>query len=303
MYDLPHAQTHAVVLPYVLAFNAPFAPEVERADRRGPRRRVGAVAALDAPARPSCRRAHRAARPRPARGRHRRGRRRWSCRACPPATRRPVTSENLEALLTAPGRERSRDRRRARTTSRPAREEELTATRRWPVFASTPDPRLQDAAARADPAPARLPPRGPADRGGVAARHRVPDRDRAHHRRQAAGVRAALRRARRLHADDHHEQRGRTATPPRRPCSGPFFVEGSPEIELGGDIAGGATGRAVLGRGHRDGHRRPAGAGRADRGVGGRRGRLLRRPVRRRPGRRRAGTCSPTSRAGTGSGR
>ncbi|MFC3448474.1 iron-containing alcohol dehydrogenase [Amycolatopsis speibonae] len=27
MYNLPHAQTHAVVLPYVLAFNAPHAPE------------------------------------------------------------------------------------------------------------------------------------------------------------------------------------------------------------------------------------------------------------------------------------
>ena len=27
MFDLPHAQTHAVVLPYVLAFNAPAAPE------------------------------------------------------------------------------------------------------------------------------------------------------------------------------------------------------------------------------------------------------------------------------------
>jgi maleylacetate reductase len=30
MYDLPHAQTHAVVLPHVLAFNAPSAPEAER---------------------------------------------------------------------------------------------------------------------------------------------------------------------------------------------------------------------------------------------------------------------------------
>ncbi|WP_421108466.1 maleylacetate reductase [Streptomyces sp. NEAU-S77] len=28
-YDLPHAQTHAIVLPYVLAFNAPAAPEAE----------------------------------------------------------------------------------------------------------------------------------------------------------------------------------------------------------------------------------------------------------------------------------
>lgn len=30
MFDLPHAQTHAVVLPYVLAFNAPSAPEAEK---------------------------------------------------------------------------------------------------------------------------------------------------------------------------------------------------------------------------------------------------------------------------------
>lgn len=29
MFDLPHAQTHAVVLPHVLAFNAPHAPEAE----------------------------------------------------------------------------------------------------------------------------------------------------------------------------------------------------------------------------------------------------------------------------------
>jgi len=29
-FDLPHAQTHAVVLPYVLAFNVPNAPEAER---------------------------------------------------------------------------------------------------------------------------------------------------------------------------------------------------------------------------------------------------------------------------------
>lgn len=30
MFNLPHAQTHAVVLPHVLAFNAPHAPEAER---------------------------------------------------------------------------------------------------------------------------------------------------------------------------------------------------------------------------------------------------------------------------------
>jgi maleylacetate reductase len=30
MYNLPHAQTHAVVLPYVLAFNAPSVPDLEQ---------------------------------------------------------------------------------------------------------------------------------------------------------------------------------------------------------------------------------------------------------------------------------
>jgi maleylacetate reductase len=30
-FDLPHAQTHAIVLPHVLAFNAPYAPEAARA--------------------------------------------------------------------------------------------------------------------------------------------------------------------------------------------------------------------------------------------------------------------------------
>ena len=29
-YDLPHAQTHAILLPYVLAFNSPSAPDAER---------------------------------------------------------------------------------------------------------------------------------------------------------------------------------------------------------------------------------------------------------------------------------
>jgi len=30
MFDLPHAETHAVVLPYVLAFNAPAVPDLDR---------------------------------------------------------------------------------------------------------------------------------------------------------------------------------------------------------------------------------------------------------------------------------
>ncbi|MGW0949603.1 maleylacetate reductase [Streptomyces sp. NPDC002623] len=35
MFNLPHAQTHAVVLPHVLAFNAPAAPEAERRIAQG----------------------------------------------------------------------------------------------------------------------------------------------------------------------------------------------------------------------------------------------------------------------------
>jgi alcohol dehydrogenase class IV len=43
MYDLPHAQTHAVVLPYVLALNAPSVPDSERRIAAA----FGAPAALD----------------------------------------------------------------------------------------------------------------------------------------------------------------------------------------------------------------------------------------------------------------
>ena len=41
MFDLPHAETHAVVLPYVLALNAPAVPDLDAADGRGVRRRLG----------------------------------------------------------------------------------------------------------------------------------------------------------------------------------------------------------------------------------------------------------------------
>jgi maleylacetate reductase len=39
--NLPHAQTHAVVLPYVLAFNGPAAPEAERRIAAAVRREPG----------------------------------------------------------------------------------------------------------------------------------------------------------------------------------------------------------------------------------------------------------------------
>ncbi|MHC3470908.1 maleylacetate reductase [Streptomyces sp. 7R007] len=50
MFNLPHAQTHAVVLPYVLAFNAPSVPEAERriAEAFGAPTAVAGLAALRA---------------------------------------------------------------------------------------------------------------------------------------------------------------------------------------------------------------------------------------------------------------
>jgi maleylacetate reductase len=48
MFNLPHAQTHAVVLPYVLAFNAPHAPDAEAriAQAFGSRKAGAGLAAL-----------------------------------------------------------------------------------------------------------------------------------------------------------------------------------------------------------------------------------------------------------------
>ncbi len=67
---------------------------------------------------------------------------------------------------------------------------------------------------------------------------------------------------------------------------GPFFVEGSPDVGLGGDIGGGAPGEPCWVEGTvTDTSGSPA-RRRARRGVGGRRRRALRRAVRRRPGRR-----------------
>ena len=40
-YNLPHAQTHAIVLPYVLAFNGPAAPDSRAQDRRRVRHQPG----------------------------------------------------------------------------------------------------------------------------------------------------------------------------------------------------------------------------------------------------------------------
>ena len=56
-FNLPHAQTHATVLPYVLAFNAPRRPGRPRPHRRGLRRGPTPSAGLQTAARRP-RRAH-----------------------------------------------------------------------------------------------------------------------------------------------------------------------------------------------------------------------------------------------------
>ena len=87
------------------------------------------------------------------------------------------------------------------------READLTA-RVVASFDGTRRPAAKAADAGAGPAPARVRPRGPADRARVAAGDRLPHRHRPHHRRAAAGVHPALGRARRVDADHHDQQRG-----------------------------------------------------------------------------------------------
>ncbi len=73
-YNLPHAQTHATVLPYVLAFNGPAAPEAERriASALGAGNALDGLVALgrelSCPARPGGLRLHRGIHPRGGRG-------------------------------------------------------------------------------------------------------------------------------------------------------------------------------------------------------------------------------------------
>jgi len=97
-YNLPHAQTHAIVLPYVLAFNGPAAPDAERriAAAFGSARAIDGLVALkeelNAPraladygfTADSIAEAAQAILP-----------------SVPPSNPRPVTADDLEALLRA----------------------------------------------------------------------------------------------------------------------------------------------------------------------------------------------------------
>ena len=98
-YNLPHAQTHATVLPYVLAFNGPAAPDAERQDRRRVRHATGRSTAWKTCAASSTRRTRcattaspRTAIPEAAEA---------ILPAVPPGNPRPVTVADLERLLRA----------------------------------------------------------------------------------------------------------------------------------------------------------------------------------------------------------
>ena len=99
-FDLPHAQTHAMVLPYVLAFNAPAAPA---ADGASPRRSTPPSALdglqdlrerLDAPRALRTTACRRTGSPAAADGR--------PCRQYRPATRAPSPPTTISATCCAP---------------------------------------------------------------------------------------------------------------------------------------------------------------------------------------------------------
>ena len=105
MFDLPHAQTHAVVLPHVLAFNAPAAPDGRAA--ASPRRSTRATRSTGWP---HC--AKRSTHPRALRdvgmprGRHRRPPRTPSLPAVPAGNPTPVTTgHHRPSCCAPPGRE------------------------------------------------------------------------------------------------------------------------------------------------------------------------------------------------------
>ena len=128
-----------------------------------------------------------------------------------------------------------------------------------------------------------LPARGPAHRGGVEARHRVPHRGRPHAPTTTAGVHPALRHPRRLDADDHRQQpgvRGRDRGDGPRPVLRRGRA-GDPARRR--HRAAARPGEPLLGRGDASatptGTRSPARGSRCGRPTR----RPLRRAVRRRP--------------------
>lgn len=242
-YDLPHAGTHAVVLPYVLAFNTPAAPDAAARVAEA----LGGADAVDALDR------LRLALPAPTALKDL-GLPEESLdeaadlalAAVPPSNPRPVTRDDMRALLRAAW-EGAAPRRLAdsapgadSTAKQARREEELTAT----VLASfdrTGDPRLRTVLRsltthlHAFVRDVRL--TGSEWTAGIEflteVGHITDDR------RQEfillSDVLGASMQTITVNNEAHGDATEATVV-------GPFFVEGSPRVELGGDLAAGAPG-------------------------------------------------------------
>lgn len=232
-YNLPHAGTHAVVLPYVLAFNAPCAPEAGAriAQALGGTDAVTALnrlyARLDAPtalrdlglAEESLDEATDLILP-----------------AIPASNPRPVTRDNLRALLESAWAGRTPDSRDEQTR----REEELTATV-LVSFDNTPDERCRTVITsltrhlHAFVRDVRLTePEWAAGIEFLTAAGHITDE-----KRQefvlASDVLGASMQTILVNNAAYGDATEATVL-------GPFFVDGSPHIELGDDLAGGAPG-------------------------------------------------------------
>ena len=287
-FDLPHAATHAVVLPYVLAWNSAAAPEASR--------RIAAALGAEDPNEGLARlrtvlEAPTALRdigleesdiPRAAA---------IALAAIPPSNPRPVSEAELTRLLHAAWAGRPRDcsdqgglRMSDIDDDQSAREAALTDT----VLASfdgTANPRLHELIVAL-----------------TTHLHRFAREVRLTEAEWAAAIEFLTGTG---HITDDKRQefillsdvlglsmQTITINHPvhdtitESTVLGPFFVDGAPEIENGGDLAFGAAGEPCWVEGTvRDEHGTPVAGARLGR-VGGRRRRVLRRPVRRRSARR-----------------
>ena len=117
---------------------------------------------------------------------------------------------------------------------------------------------VEAADAGPDPAPARVRAGDPADHRGMGRRDRVPHRcghitdDRRQEFILLSDVLGVSMQTIAVNNEAHGNATEATVF-------GPFFVEGSPEIPIGGDIAGGAAGEPCWVEGTVTGHRRQAG--------------------------------------------
>ncbi len=224
-YGLPHAQTHAIMLPYVLAFNAPGAPDAAR--------RIGRALGSEDPAAALQMLAARLGLPRGLRDIGLREEQlaeaaRLIEPVVPADNPVPASPAALQALLrhawvgdpaglspAGPGPRGSGPPGRA---GRPRGRGDRRGAGQFRRRGRTPLP-----GGHAEPGaePARVRARGAAHRGRVAAGDRLPDPGRAHHRRPASGVHPALGRARALHDDRGHQRAGVRGSHRVRPWSAP----------------------------------------------------------------------------------